>query len=240
MKCAIIGGTNIETLPLPYQEEAVATPYGDVVIFHAQLDDGHEVLFRSRHGVFYSFDPQHVNYRANIYALHKLGVTHVVGITSVGACDYAYKLGSLCLINDFMDFTQNRVSSFDREHRLYEHTGMENVFDSDLNETLERLILERDIPYSGRAIYACTEGPRFETAAETRMLRMLGAQIIGMTILPEAPLARDLDMKYAAIGIIGNYCTGMSAAVRDDDIDEIVRGMRSQVFDICFDLIRQS
>ncbi|MDO4572573.1 MAG: MTAP family purine nucleoside phosphorylase [Clostridia bacterium] len=240
MKCAIIGGTNIEAPPLPYKEEAVATPYGDVVIFRAMLDDGHEVLFRSRHGVLYSFDPPHVNYRANIYALHKLGVTHVVGITSVGACDYAYKLGSLCLLNDFLDFTQNRQSAFDREHRLHDHTGMENVFDPELNETLERLILERGISYSGRAIYACTEGPRFETAAEARMLRMLGAQIIGMTIIPEAPLARDLGMRYAAIGIIGNYCTGMSAAISDESIDEIVQGMRQQIFELCFDLIRRS
>jgi len=237
MKYAIIGGTNIEKLPLPYHEEAVTTPYGDVVIFRAQLDNEHEVLFRPRHGVLYSVDPPQVNYRANIYAMHRLEVTHVVGITAVGACDYAYKLGSLCLLNDFIDFTKNRASAFDRAHRLTEHTGMENVFDADLNETLERLILERDIPYSGRATYACIEGPRFETSAEARMLRMLGAQIIGMTIVPEAPLARDLGMNYAAIGIIANYCTGMANAVRDDDIEEAVSGIRSQIFELCFDLI---
>ena len=240
MKCAIVGGSNMETLPLPYREEVVATPYGDVVLFCAQLDDGHEVLFRSRHGVLYSQDPPHVNYRANMYALHLLGVTHIVGVTTVGACDYALRLGSICLVSDFIDFTRARPATFERSHRLFEHTGMEDVFDPGLNDALERLILSRGIAYSGRAVYACTEGPRFETAAEARMLRMLGAQIVGMTLVPEAPLARDLGMKYASIATIGNYCTGMSAAVTDEGIGEIVSAMRSEIFELCFDLIRQS
>lgn len=238
MKFAIIGGTNIEALPIPYREQAVSTPYGDVVVFRAELD-GVEFLFLSRHGVLYSFDPGQINYRANIYALHCLGVTDVVGITSVGTCDYTHKLGSLCLLSDFLDFTEARPASFEREHRLSLHTGMEEVFSTTLNDKLESIILNRGMRYAGRVIYACTEGPRFETAAEVRMLRMLGAQTIGMTIVPEAPLARDLDMRYAAIGIIANYCTGMTGEVTDFGIDEVMAEHRDAVFELCFDLIRQ-
>lgn len=238
MKFAIIGGTNIETLPIPYHEQAVSTPYGDVVVFRATLD-GHEFIFLSRHGVLYSFDPGQINYRANIYALHSLGVTNVIGITSVGTCDYTHKLGSLCLLADFIDFTKTRSASFEREHRLTLHTGMEQVFSTTLNDTLEALILERGIPYAGRVTYAATEGPRFETAAEVRVLRMLGAQVIGMTIVPEAPLARDLDMRYAAIGIIANYGTGMTGEVTDCGIDGVMAAHRDEVFGLCFDLIRR-
>lgn len=240
MKLAIIGGTNIETLPIPYREQAVSTPYGDVVVFRAALEGGNEVLFLSRHGVLYGLDPGQINYRANVFALHELGVTDVVGVTSVGTCDYTYRLGSLCLITDFLDFTRSRPASFEREHRQSLHTGMEDVFSPRLNDTLERMILARGLPYSGRTIYACTEGPRFETAAEVRMLRMLGAQVIGMTIVPEAPLCRDLGLSYTAIGIVANHCTGMTGEVTDQGIDEVMAQRRDDVFDLCFDLIRSA
>ena len=102
MKIAIIGGTNIETLPMRYREQAVSTPYGDVVVFKGKLKEGNEVIFLSRHGVLYANDPGYINYRANIFALHQIGVTHVIGVTSVGACDYALQLGEYCLINDLL------------------------------------------------------------------------------------------------------------------------------------------
>ena len=95
------------------------------------------------------------------------------------------------------------------------------------------------MPYSGRAIYACTEGPRFETVAEVRMIRMLGAQIIGMTLVPEAPLARELGMYYAAVGVISNYATGMTSYVTDDEHRHASwRICATSVFDICFELIQ--
>ncbi len=240
MRFAIVGGTNIEVPPIPYREEAVSTPYGDVVIYRGTMEDGNEVIFRARHGVLTYSDPPHINYRANVFALDKIGVTHVIGVTSVGACDYSYRIGSLCLLSDFIDFTKNRPLSFEREHRKNLHTGMEDVFDAGLNDTLEQLIEEMKIPYSGRAVYACTEGPRFETAAEIRMMRMVGAQITGMTIIPEAPLCQDLGMTYASIGIISNYCTGMTGYVTDDDISEVMVSIRQRVFDLCFELIHRS
>ncbi len=239
MKIAIIGGTNIETLPIRYREQAVSTPYGDVVVFKGKLKEGNEVIFLSRHGVLYARDPGEINYRANIYALHQIGVTHVIGITSVGACDYSLHLGEYCLINDFLDFTKQRYSSFEREHRIDLHTVMDNVFSNSLNETLEELISQHGLPYSGRAVYACMEGPRFETPAEARAIRMLGGQVVGQTIIPEAPLCRDLGMEYAALGLITNYCTGMTGVVNDVVIEHVMDENRADIFDLCFDLIRR-
>jgi 5'-methylthioadenosine phosphorylase len=239
MKIAIIGGTNIETLPIRYREQAVSTPYGDVVVFKGKLKEGNEVIFLSRHGVLYARDPGEINYRANIYALHQIGVTHVIGITSVGACDYSLHLGEYCLINDFLDFTKQRYSSFEREHRIDLHTVMDNVFSNSLNDTLEELISQHGLPYSGRAVYACMEGPRFETPAEARAIRMLGGQVVGQTIIPEAPLCRDLGMEYAALGLITNYCTGMTGVVNDVVIEHVMDENRADIFDLCFDLIRR-
>ena len=84
----------MEALPIPYREEVVGTPYGDVVIFRGKHELRAEVIFRFRHGVLFRHDPPDINYRANIYAMHMLGVTHIIGLSSVGACDYAFKLGT--------------------------------------------------------------------------------------------------------------------------------------------------
>ncbi len=197
------------------------------------------MIFLSRHGVLYARDPGEINYRANIYALHQIGVTHVIGITSVGACDYSLHLGEYCLINDFLDFTKQRYSSFEREHRIDLHTVMDNVFSNSLNDTLEELISQHGLPYSGRAVYACMEGPRFETPAEARAIRMLGGQVVGQTIIPEAPLCRDLGMEYAALGLITNYCTGMTGVVNDVVIEHVMDENRDDIFNLCFDLIRR-
>ena len=236
MKLAVIGGTNVDTLSIPYRERAVTTPYGDAVVLFAKLENGKDFLFMSRQDVLTPRDPGQINYRANIYALHKLGVTHVIGLTPVGTCDYTFHLGSFCLVSDFLDFTKSRPSSFSMQHRSTRHTGMEDVFNPELCDRIEKLILKRGYPYAGRTIYACTEGPRFETAAEIRMIRMLGAQTTGMVLVPEAPLCRDLGMEYAAIGIIANYCTGMTAEVTDTGIDEIMKNRREELFDLLFEL----
>lgn len=243
MKYAIIGGNFIDSLPIPYRQEAISTPYGDIAVCRAMLDNdpAKEFIFLPRHGILaQTTDPGEVNYRGNLYALNKLGVTHIIGVASVGTCDYSYHLGTLCLLSDFIDFTKSRHSSFLPQHRISNHTGMEDIFDPALNDAIERIIAEREIPYSGRAIYACTEGPRFETAAEIRAFRSLGAQITGMTLVPEAPLARELGLAYAAIGVIANCCTGMQSYVTDEGISEIMNDNRSKVFDICFDLIRRT
>lgn len=239
MKIAIIGGTSIQKLPIRYREQAVSTPYGDVVVFKGKLKEGIEVIFLSRHGVLSADDPGDINYRANVYALYQIGVTHAISVTSVGACDYSFQPGEYCLINDFIDFTKTRPVSFEREHRKALHTVMEKVFSPALNEMLQELIHQHGLPYGGRAVYACTEGPRFETAAECRALRSLGAQVIGQTIVPEAPLCSDLGIEYAAIGLVTNYCTGMTGVVNDEVIDTVMDKNRDNIFSICFNLIRR-
>jgi len=220
MKFAIIGG-GAENLPSPYTEREVETPYGTVKIAEISLKNGKQCLAIPRNSLLQKKDSRDVNYRGNVYGLSQLGATHVIGISCVGACDYAQKLGSLCLLTDFLDFTRCRPNTFDYEHRLVSHAGMEEVFCAALNDVLEREILTSGLPYAGRVIYAGTDGPRFETASEVRMFRMLGAQVIGMDVLPEAPLAAERNLHYASIGIIANYATGMAFGVTDTDIEKV-------------------
>ena len=218
MKFAIVGCNTEAALTLPHHAEVVTTPYGVVKVHHITTNGGNEVILLTRHSLSMTEDAFETNYRANIYALYMCDVTHIISISLAGTTEYSIKPGSFCLISDFIDFTRLRENTFRREHRLVTHVGMDNDFDEDLNDHLESLIKGRGLKYGGRCIYACTDGPRYETGAEVRMFRELGAQLMGVTLVPEAPLARELKMNYASINIVARYGTGMDRYTTDEDI----------------------
>ncbi|MDD3400533.1 MAG: MTAP family purine nucleoside phosphorylase [Eubacteriales bacterium] len=238
MKFAIIGGRSTYRTLFDSKSEIIDTPYGSAAV-DMLTEDGRDFVFLSRHGFSDSHDARDTNYRANIYALKMLGVTDIVSISSVGTCDYAHKLGTFCLINDFIDFTHDREDSFRREDRVEAHAGMEDAFDPRLNDALEHLIQKFCIPYAGRVIYACANGPRFETASEVRMMRMLGAQVLGMALVPEVSLARELGMRYASIGVICNYATGISIDFTDQSIDQVADDNKETAFAVAKELIKR-
>ena len=218
MKFAIVGCNTEAALSLPHYSEVITTPYGVVKVNHITTPGGKEAILLTRHSLSLTEDAFETNYRANIYALYMCGVTHIISISLAGSCEYNINPGSYCLVTDFLDFTRVRACTFEREHRLVIHAGMDNDFDVDLNDHLENLIKAEGLRYGGRCIYACTDGPRYETGAEVRMFRELGAQLMGVTIVPEAPLARELLMNYASIGIVARFGTGMDKYMSDEDI----------------------
>ena len=126
----------------------VTTPYGNARVIHATLPSGKEVDFLTRHSVCLQEDAYETNFRANIFALYLCGVTHIISISVMGTCDYSFRLGSFCLISDFIDFTRLRPSSFRMEHRLVRHAGMDDVFDSRMTDVLEKVIeiIDNDNP----------------------------------------------------------------------------------------------
>ena len=238
MKFAIIGG-DFEKLSLPNTPHIIETPYGRAELSEVTLPNGTSFVHLNRHNLNERKDARDCNFRANIFALYMMEVTHIISLSSVGTCDYTHKLGSYCLVADFIDFTHARENSFEREHRHVVHAGMENVFDPWLTDTLEQLMLKEEAPYAGRVIYAGFNGPRFETAAESRMMRMLGAQVVGMVLVPEAPLAAELGIAYASIGIISNYSTGMTGEITFDDINRVTNQNKDRAFRIAIELIEK-
>ncbi|MBR0206304.1 MAG: MTAP family purine nucleoside phosphorylase [Clostridia bacterium] len=239
MKFAIIGCNSEDAITFPHTSEVVTTPYGNARVIHATLPSGKEVDFLTRHSICIQEDAYETNFRANIFALYLCGVTHVISISVMGTCDYSFRLGSFCLITDFIDFTRFRGSSFRLEHRLVKHAGMDDVFDSRMTDALERVTLAEKIPYEGRVIYAAQDGPRYETAAEARMMRALDAQVIGSTLVPEAPLCREVCMKYASIGIIARYATGMDQDVTDEDLLRISAQHKGRALDVALKMIEK-
>ena len=186
------------------------TPYGLVEPVVGKLSN-REVVFMSRHGRGHATPPHLVNYRANIWAIRELGARKILATAAVGSLSPDFRLGELVLLDQFLDFTKSRPQTF------YEG-GQNGVLHVDMTEpycsAVRQVILESSgligLPVKNGACYVCTEGPRFETPAEIRMFQRLGADLVGMTSVPEVILARELGMCYASIGMVTNEAAGIT------------------------------
>ena len=207
-KYAIIVGTGMDKLFEIQKKQDLKTPYGCASIYCVK--DQKNVFFLPRHEINYSVPPHKINYRANIFALDTMGVKHVIATNAVGSLRKMLSPGSFVLPDQVLDFTKNRVSTF------FEG-GNDNVVFTDVSqpysEKVRLNILEAGrrlkIKVYSKGTYICTEGPRYETSAEIRAFKILGADIVGMTGVPEVFLAKELGIEYAAIAIITNYAAGI-------------------------------
>ena len=221
MPIAIIGGTGVYELGEAARAEKLPTPYGAVACYRLTLA-GREVIFLARHGVDHSVPPHRVNYRANIWALHALGVREVLATQAVGSLTMHVAPGHFVLVSQFLDFTKNRPSTFfDGHDGQVLHVDVTHPYCLRLTQRLLRAGKFLGEELHSDAVYACTEGPRFETAAEVRALRMLGADVVGMTNVPEVVLAREAGLCYAAVCIVSNWGAGMteSPLTHDEVLD---------------------
>ncbi len=164
---------------------------------------GTEVVFLSRHGAGHRFSPSKVNYRANILALKKLGVTHIISVSAVGSLREDYRPLDIVIPDQIYDRTRCRDSTF-FEDGIVAHIGFADPFCPELSRLLYDVAKER-YPAHDKGTYVCMEGPQFSTKAESNVYRKLGFDIIGMTALPEAKLAREAEMCYATVATITDY-----------------------------------
>ncbi len=211
----VIGGTGvyeIVTMGDEIDKKVLKTPYGnspEVSIFKLHEK---EVAFMPRHTKGHSIPPHMVNYRANVYAMKKLGVSKIIATNAVGSLERTVKPGDFVIPHDFIDFTKLRNGTFYDDKTV--HIDVTEPYCNELRKIINS---------SGRVVdggvYVCTEGPRFETPAEIQMFRMLGGTIVGMTGIPEAVLARELEMCYASISTVSNYAASISPS--NLTIDEV-------------------
>ena len=206
---AIIGGTGVYDVMEGATTQSIVTAYGDVSYDLVKIGDT-EVIFLARHGKEHNLPPHKINYRANMMALKMLEVDEIMAICAVGSMNDAYEPGDIVVINDFMDFTKNRIQTFfDGDTERVAHVEMTDPYCNRLRGMLVHGFEAHALNCKGNAVYVCTEGPRFETAAEIRMYRQLGGDVVGMTNIPESVLAKELGICYAAVGVITNWCTGI-------------------------------
>lgn len=212
IKIAIIGGTGVydPNILKNVRTEELATPYGSVR-FNAGEYAGREVAFLPRHGSKHSIPPHLINYRANIWALKKLGVEYIIATTAVGSLNIAMKPGDFVLVDQFLDFTKGRVSTFyEGGERGVVHVDVTAPYCPALRKTVGEAAGILGIPIHHHGVYVCTEGPRFETPAEIKMFAQFGGDLVGMTNVPEAVLAREAEMCYSTVSMVTNYAAGIS------------------------------
>lgn len=215
VKNAVIGGSKAYTLLnkkkiVGERVGEIQTPFGKSQVIFKVLDDDVEFLFLTRHGEKgYELNASSVNYRANIYALKGLGVERIFGWSGPGAINESLKLGQYLLPSDLIDETKSRILSFYANNSGIGFIRSNPVFCPQLSNELNKLLKEFNYNYRNGGIYVCTEGPRLETKAEIKKFKLLGADIVGMTLIPEVFLARELEMCYVALCYITNYAEGI-------------------------------
>lgn len=187
----------------------IETPFGHSQPVYHINDSMGEMLFLSRHGEKgYSLTAPFVNYRANIYALKELGVKQIVSWSGPGAINTSYHIGEYVIVDDVVDETHGRESTF------YKNSGIgfirqAPVFCPTLRECIISSLKNLHLGFSDKGTYVCTQGPRLETPAEIRKYKSYGCDLVGMTLVPEVFLAKELEMCYAAICYVTNYAEGV-------------------------------
>ncbi len=212
LKIGIIGGTGVYDPEIldGVSEENVTTDYGNVRVMVGEYK-GVSVAFLPRHGAGHAVPPHKVNYRGNIIALKKLGVERVVATGAVGSLNLEMVPGEIVLVDQFIDFTKNRVQTFyDTPGNGVVHIDMTEPYCSDLRRVVAAAAEAVDVPVKGKGTYVCTEGPRFETPAEIKMYSSLGGDLVGMTSVPEVVLAREAEICYCTVAMVTNFGAGIS------------------------------
>ncbi|MDZ4205503.1 MAG: S-methyl-5'-thioadenosine phosphorylase [Bacteroidales bacterium] len=209
-KPAIIGGTGLEILNIfsGFEETAVNTPYGEPSgKLITGLYGGIEVMILSRHGRQHTIPPTQVNNRANIWALKEAGCTHIMASAACGSLRQHIRTGDLVFPDQFIDFTRFRINTFfDKfEPGQLKHTAMPDPFDKSLRLFMIQAARELKIPLHETGTIITIEGPRFSTRAESIMFQSWGADIINMTIAPEAILANEVGIPYAVAALSTDY-----------------------------------
>lgn len=198
------------------------TPYGPVALTLGEWD-GAPVAFLPRHGADHSVAPAVINYRANVWGLKEAGAKAILATAVSGGITSQMSLGRLVIISDVLNFTWGRADTFfdgtpapDGTPSNLRHSDMSHPYDPALRSLLLQAAGAESIDVLDGGVYCTTNGPRFETPAEIRMMERLGGDLVGMTGYPEVVLANELEMPYASVGVISNPAAGLT----DEDLSE--------------------
>ncbi|KXB02491.1 5'-methylthioadenosine phosphorylase [candidate division MSBL1 archaeon SCGC-AAA261D19] len=208
---AVIGGSSIYSLNFIKNPESakIDTPYGKSPEVLVGKLKGRKIAFLPRHGKEHTAPPHLVNYRANLMALRELGVKRILATAAVGSLDPGVKPGKLVLLDQFIDFTKCRPTTFYEGDEVV-HVDVSQPYCPELREVLINAAKDLKIEMRSNGTYACMEGPRYETGGEISMLVQLNCDVVGMTNVPECVLARELEICYSAISTVTNFAAGIS------------------------------
>jgi 5'-methylthioadenosine phosphorylase len=221
----IIGGTGLTQLSNleVTRREVVRTPYGEPsgALTFGRIA-GKDVVFLARHGYGHTIPPHMVNYRANIWALQAQGLTEVVSVASVGGIRADLGPGVIAVPTQIIDYTWGRRSTYhEGEDRAVVHVDFTRPYCESLRQRILASAREAGQPVVDGGVYAASQGPRLETAAEIDRFERDGADMVGMTGMPEAALAREAQLCYAAIAVVANFAAGRAGSREGIKMEEI-------------------
>jgi 5'-methylthioadenosine phosphorylase len=222
----IIGGTGVyyEGMLKCVEKLNVKTPYGKPSSkITLGSYEGRNVAFVFRHGEKHTIPPHNVNSRANIYALKKLGVQRIIGISAVGSLNENMKPGDIVTPDQFIDMTKQRKLTFYDGPKVA-HISVADPFCPELRTVAGKIIKSLNMRFHNKGAYVCVEGPRFSTRAESNLWRLMKSDIIGMTLVPEVNLAREMEICYLSISSVTDYdCWKDSKAVSAVDVAKVMK-----------------
>ncbi|MBS0433094.1 MAG: S-methyl-5'-thioinosine phosphorylase [Proteobacteria bacterium] len=222
---ALIGGTGLYAFPglEDLRRQEVATRWGapSAPIVTGVLS-GKRMAFLARHGEAHTIAPHRINYRANLAALHELGARRVIGVNAVGGIRADMGPRAIVLPDQLIDYTHGRVASFcDAEGEPVLHVDFSEPYDAGLRGALLAAARAAGVPVVDGGCYGATQGPRLETSAEIARMRRDGCDLVGMTGMPEAALARELGLEYACLALVANWAAGCDPQASRISLDEI-------------------
>jgi 5'-methylthioadenosine phosphorylase len=204
----VIGGSGLYAMEglEDLEEHAVETSFGrpSDVIVSGRLGST-RLLFLPRHGRGHRLAPHEINYRANVLALKQLGAEQIVSFSAVGSMKEGVQPGDVVIVDQYIDRTRSRASTFFEGLGVVAHVEMADPVDMALSSALYRAAVEVGVRAHRGGTYVCIEGPQFSTRAESRLYRSWGVDVIGMTNLPEARLAREAELPYASVALATDY-----------------------------------
>ena len=258
----IIGGSglySIENINI-IGEERIKTPYGEPSDSYVIAEiDGKKVVFLARHGKGHKIPPHLINFKANIWGFRKLGVNKILSVGAVGGINPVLKAGDFVIVDQFLDFTKVRQNTFyegmytiideddNKEDLVKEymknarvvHIDVSEPFCSSMRNILIKVCDNMGVRFHSNGCYVATEGPRLETSAEIRMFRLLGADVVGMTLVPEIVLARELNIHFSSINIITNLAAGIKGdRLTSDEVIEMMKYKQEEIKNILVNFVK--
>ncbi|MBF0566895.1 MAG: S-methyl-5'-thioadenosine phosphorylase [Nitrospirae bacterium] len=209
----IIGGSGVYDMPgiELVKNITLDTPYGAPSGAYSVIKiSGREAVFLPRHGSGHSIAPHRVNYRANLWGFKELGVCRILSTGAVGGINRLFNAGDIAIADQLIDMTKGRESTFYNEGKVY-HVDFTSPYCPQLRQAFIDGAKSLNFHVHTRGTYVCTEGPRLESAAEIRFYSIIGADMVGMTAMPEAQLARELEICYSTVAVITNPAAGIAA-----------------------------
>ncbi len=233
---AIIGGSGLAKLAdlTDVRREVIRTPYGDPSgpLTWGRLD-GIDVLFLARHGYGHTIGPHEINYRANIWALKEAGADAIMAVATVGGIRADFGPGTLVVPDQILDYTWGRRHTyFEGPDEPVIHVDFTEPYDDALRQKLVLAASRRALAVAVGGTYGCTQGPRLETLAEIRRMERDGCDLVGMTGMPEASLARELDLPYAMLAVVVNHAAGKGDSARGISLEQAAKVMDGAMVDV--------